>query len=706
LKSHSPALNRRRSYRLSVRTGKNRVEVSHGGSPIELVDLSATGGQLLCHDHSIGDLEEPDAHPLQLLLPNGDSVRTRASVVRKGSFGPGLFQVGARWSFLNDDDQLKLDRFIACGRLRDDSRTVKVKNPMFIRNLLGRRADTTQPILSLIGQGLRRQGSRLEVDAVAFHEGRRVIRARLLDESPPTLSKEIQYEFALDGPAVTAFESSSIDQRGPDVTLALPAEVGQKSGRASRRVGLAGRPALPVWFFLPGCRPNSRVDGLVEDVARGGLRLRFDRRDHGLAVGDDLGEMNVQLPTRRVSARAVVRSLANHGKGSTVCGVELDFSDRDDAAAWRRFVFDHLHPNLIDGAGRAERTWNVLDASKYVELWTAAETREHDRALYCEAWQAPASEVGHSLLLCRRDLPVGVIAASAVYPRSFILHHLGRDARDDGKSQAGLKESSDLLCGILQRLQAETDFEHFLIYFERDKRFNEGLYVDFAERYFDKEKLLITSNEVFRRSTALPLPSEAARNVDVLAANPKLMDVLTATLARTTTPLEQKAMALDGARITLADFERSCAEKDYQRQRTVFFALEAGQPQAALIAELGSEGVNVFGLLNTCRIIALGEATPSAAVRTALLCRANEHYRAAGKRNFLFLDEAGPSDGVPAVLGFRHISGGLRWIAHRDVVPAWTAYLEGLLAASPAGASARPTRPHLPTAVTAQGVEQ
>jgi hypothetical protein len=26
------------------------------------------------------------------------------------------------------------------------------------------------------------------------------------------------------------------------------------------------------------------------------------------------------------------------------------------------------------------------------------------------------------------------------------------------------------------------------------------------------------------------------------------------------------------------------------------------------------------------------------------------------------------------------VSGGLRWIAHRDVIPAWAAYLEGLLA--------------------------
>jgi hypothetical protein len=167
-------------------------------------------------------------------------------------------------------------------------------------------------------------------------------------------------------------------------------------------------------------------------------------------------------------------------------------------------------------------------------------------------------------------------------------------------------------------------------------------------------------------------------------------------------------MALDPARIELHQFEQSCALRGYQRNRTIFFALREGQAEAALIAELGSEGVNVFGLLNTCRIISLSDAAPCAGVRRVLLAQATQHYRQADKRNFLFLDDRGPGDGVPAAMGFQHISGGLRWIAHRDVVPAWTAYLEGLLAASPAPST--PPRPvryatHNATA-HAQGIEQ
>ena len=117
-----------------------------------------------------------------------------------------------------------------------------------------------------------------------------------------------------------------------------------------------------------------------------------------------------------------------------------------------------------------------------------------------------------------------------------------------------------------------------------------------------------------------------------------------------------------------------------------------GQPVAALLAETGNEGVNVFGLLNTCRIFWLRPQSPAnvTAIRKQLLAQAVKHYQACNKPSFVFLDDEQQQDGTPETLGLEAISPAMRWLAHKDIIPAWAAYLQRLLSGfsqNPLGAS-------------------
>jgi hypothetical protein len=167
----------------------------------------------------------------------------------------------------------------------------------------------------------------------------------------------------------------------------------------------------------------------------------------------------------------------------------------------------------------------------------------------------------------------------------------------------------------------------------------------------------------------------------VVSSSPALLATLARQLSVTVPAIERRALALDEAVLDLESFTSACAGHDHQRRRECLFALVGGIPAAALIAESGGEGVNLFGLFNSCRIVPLGDGPPSAAVERALLAAAVDHYRRAGKESFLLFADVEASLELPSSLGFEAISAGLRWIAHRDVVPAWAAYLESLLAA-------------------------
>ena len=380
------------------------------------------------------------------------------------------------------------------------------------------------------------------------------------------------------------------------------------------------------------------------------------------------------------------------------CGVELvDFAGREDRHRWHRFVFRHTHPDLRDSHGRAATAWNVLEASKYIDLWSPPLHRERIRHQFLRSWDAPANEVGHKMMLHKDRTAVGVAAGSVAYPGTWILHHLGIAPGGEGRdAQQAMQHASELITGLLYRLRDMADLEHFVIYAERGKRWNDRLYGDFAARYADEDKLLCTPSRVYRRltDTALPAAISDELEIEVQLSTPALLAKLARHLRQVLPAAELRAYALDEQRIDLASFSSECARHGYERTREVFFAFEKAEPVAAMLVETGSEGVNVFGLLNACRMFWLGPPPANAAaIRLRLLRDAVTYYRAAGKKSFLvFQDEHESAYPIPTTFGFEPISPALRLLAHRDVIPAWVAYLTDLLSAFPAPDRSRLSR--------------
>jgi hypothetical protein len=694
------SIDRRDSYRLHLDPGQAEVRAKNGPE-IQLRDLSAGGVRLIVHDLGSRWLHLPR---VEIELAEGGAVCARPEVVRVRSHEPGVYHLGARLRALSPEGVHRLARFIARelqrrtsdpARLLDGSRSLPIATPLYIRNVLARPGDGSARPLWIVDRHQRLE-CQLGIDGLEFAGGQRVIRAHFLAEAPVAFWPGRAYTFLLGGPAaVTVFESHCLSRDGGRVTLAVPREVRQADSRASRRIELTG--AAPVRVSFPHPRlPGPSVEAALCDVAQDGLSFAVPSTDHGLFPGDCLAHLRLCLPEGAVELSGVVRSIRERGRSGTCCGVELvDLGARGDGETWRRFVLGHLHPGLVDGKGRVEQAWSLLDSSRYADLWTPPHGRGHLHDRYLCAWQAPTRAVAHSVLLDREQGAVGMTAASLIAPRTWLLHHLAHD-NGDGDSHSPLAQCCELVCGILHRLEAETDLEHFVIIFERDKRWNQRLYGDFAARYFDPQALSLTPMEVFRCATEAlmsgPDPDPTGSDVTVVEPTPALLALLAARLSATTPGLERRALALDEERLTMAEFTEGCRRHGYERGRHLSFVAVGGRPRAALVAESGDEGVNIFGLLNTCRLVALTEEDPGAPARAALLRHARHLYQQLGKRHFLFFDE-GERDHLPGRLGFARIAGGLRWIAHRDVIPAWLAYLEGLMTAPPRARRLAPLPP-------------
>jgi hypothetical protein len=198
--------------------------------------------------------------------------------------------------------------------------------------------------------------------------------------------------------------------------------------------------------------------------------------------------------------------------------------------------------------------------------------------------------------------------------------------------------------------------------------------------------VLLSSSYAFRRNNHVPLSPSAEPNGScrIVRSSTALWTALAHSLRSTLSRIECNAFAFDSERIDLKGFTRACAARGHERRREAFFALVDSQPVAALLTETGGEGVNVFGLMNVCRMFWMRPPGPdSARIKEDLLRAAVRYYRAEGKQIFLFFDDA--PDTVPPALGFEAIAPAERWLAHRDVMPAWVAYMREMLspAASP-----------------------
>ena len=166
-------------------------------------------------------------------------------------------------------------------------------------------------------------------------------------------------------------------------------------------------------------------------------------------------------------------------------------------------------------------------------------------------------------------------------------------------------------------------------------------------------------------------------SVDVVDADASELRRVSRQLAITLPQVELEAFSLSEDSLGLEEFTRTCRDRGYERARRVFVARESRETVAALVAESGDDGINVFGLLDCCWVVTLGRPlAPSDGVLLALLRAAGRHYGSLGKRSFLLWGDPSWSSGAFERLGLCHVARAIRWIASRRLLPAYLSYME------------------------------
>jgi len=553
-----------------------------------------------------------------------------------------------------------------------------------IADLLRRHAAAGSAVHAL--EGGHRLPLALTITGVELDGHHEVIRVAT-DEPHAVLELGREYTLVVPGQgAVTTFSSRLIGRQADRLTLALPGEVVRTGFRRSLRALPAQATGAAAHLVLARA-PHEPIRQPVLDVAAHGLSLVVDGSDIVLP-GDRLSQVTIEWAGCRVEAQGVVRSVLPQAQGRLRCGVELvDFAGPEDAQRWHHFVFGQIHPRLHLATGSNVRSaWRILKRSEYVSLWVDEAERNHIERDFTGDWKASAPSTGSLLLLENDRGPVGMISGSLLYPRSWLMHHLAVDAEERTKERKKdfFAMADQLYSGITYSLTHMARARYFIAYFERNKNWNRYLYEEFTDRYVRKEHQLYEARSVHRRTTAAPLGDADAvpGGLRIVPGDAALMAELSDRLGQRLPAMELDAFAYGRSEIGLSDFSHDCAhQRGYERRRDVFFALDgSGKALAALVCEAGGEGVNIFGLLNTCWIFPLAGAVETDVAR-ALLGRAVHHYRALDKRSFVLFETPGTLGDAPKQTGFDFVSDGVRWMARTEVLPVWQSYVADLMSA-------------------------
>ena len=522
--------------------------------------------------------------------------------------------------------------------------------------------------------------ARLRLDAIAPQMGH----LETTSDLENALEEDASYSFLLPGSgAAMLFSATAQRCRGHAVTLSFPVEMLQGGFRDSLRLPTRQGEGILVSF------PHHRTDGLrrarvAQDVSDQGLSFPLEAGQDLLLPGDRLEDLRVELPTGAVSTLAVVRSIApRDGALGLTCGIELlDFEGAADHRRWERYVFSKAYPRTVnEGPELAGMAWQMLDSSGYLDLWTRAEDRERLERRFHREWRWPAAVPSHLIVLREESGSTGTFATSRLYPKTWLLHSLGVDKNARRRHGAVLDLARELYAAMLRLLKRETQGRFFALFVQKDKRWTDLLYGGFvrtlpvdAPSVYDEYVLYKCRTE----DEPAPLPADGVR-WSVKKADRDELAGLARQLRELLTPLEIEAYSYGEDEIDLRSFS---AEDPAELRRSVLVARDEEGPLAALVLESGSEGVNVFGLLNSCRIFFLRPVHDRAEVKGicgALLAAAREDYRARDTREFIIFATHEAMAEAAFERGGCLISEGVRWVASCELLQAWTSYIDEVL---------------------------
>lgn len=409
--------------------------------------------------------------------------------------------------------------------------------------------------------------------------------------------------------ALFRFKVSQILHHGSKLTTPVPTEIFKIRQRWQRRQEVDD---MVIECELPG---GSRAQCKVRDISYGGLAMYYDDEAGALLlVGETILASLVNASGKAVRIQATVVELSTTDSG-TVCHLRVR-SLRGRREGWADLVNDRLHPGTKTGSDYSRDVWDLYTECGYFNLSgkTPEDFERMQRGYYGVVSQLDkAPQLGCQVVWPNPKGLKGVNAALSmlkVYSHSWFGFQMARVSGDTSDGIAGRKVLREIHLRAYEHAQQDPELRWLIGYTQVKNVWSRLLHHDMPQRY------VATGEASIVRFRALQFEVGALKRslgADLAIDRPSADELhdLALSIAASRSPVYCNALDLVPERMSMAPIRKLFARTQLGRDRVVFVVRERGVAMAAAVAEMASDGLHVFGLLDLVRLYPLAQGGES-----------------------------------------------------------------------------------------------
>ncbi len=411
--------------------------------------------------------------------------------------------------------------------------------------------------------------------------------------------------------ALFRFKVAQVLQHGSKLTTPAPVEIFKIRQRWQRRQDVDD---LLVSCELPG---GTTIRRRVRDISYGGLAM-FHKEEEGhlLLEGETIlaSLVNGSGDMVKIQARVVEISTSNAGD---ICHLRIN-SLRGRQDGWVDLVNDRLHPGTKVGSEYSQEVWDLYTECGYFNLSgkSPEDFERMQRGYYGVVSHLDGSpQLGCQVVWPNPQGEAGVNAALSmlkVYSHSWFGFQMARVSGETKDGVSGRKVLREIHLRAYEHAQQDPELRWLIAYPQVKKVWSRMLHHDLPARYVkSKEASIVRFRAMQYDVNSLSRSNKEEVTVDRPSADE--LHALAIHIGKTRSKVYCEALDLVPERMAMADVRKLFARTHLTRDRMVLVVRHQGKAMAAAVAEMASDGLHVFGLLDLVRIYPLDD-------------RAEDHY--------------------------------------------------------------------------------
>jgi hypothetical protein len=434
---------------------------------------------------------------------------------------------------------------------------------------------------------------------------------------------------------------------GGHLSFGMPVSIFEGGKRSAAR--LRPEDDYPVYFeFIHPQISNKLIRKLAREVGLSGLSFDLDVEEDLLARGTILESGFVRLPSgRSLSCKAIVRHTFHQNEGFG-CGIELiDFAG-NGRMTWVQQLLAKLNPEIVEATPfTVDKVWDVLERSGYFE-WKASDL---------QAMKAPFRRVWSRLIGLRdgsrcwirtyEGKVIGTVSTSRLYSNTFLIHQLGATIDEYKGTAHRLIVLAELLPRTaFQWLSATRPGGNILGYVAEENPFNHWVWKSFFDKPHDgapQDFRIVRMHDFHLPDLAFGAPAQ------IWVREPGRVELqrISDDLLRRDGSLVHEAFDYGVEKLSLDSRAEEGDAAILGIKRKILLGGLGEEPLGYCILESSVQGINIFSLYDTCRVVLLRpiDEPGMKLVRDAFFSAAISYHKELGSRAMLYL--VGEGDAPP-----------------------------------------------------------